>query len=92
MLEKLRQLASVQGYVHLMYNLLEMLGKVTEFMLRLGSAACGNSQRLVIPVRTLNPLMRMRVYRYKWTSWDLSSTGRTPLLNSARHPSPWSPF
>ncbi len=59
MLAKLRQLECAQGFVHLMYNLLEMLGKVMEFMLPSGSAVCGNSQRL-LPVRTLNPLMQMR--------------------------------
>ena len=37
MLEKLRQLECAQGFVHLMYNLLEMLGKVMEFMLLSGS-------------------------------------------------------
>jgi hypothetical protein len=57
---KLRQLECTQGFVHLMYNLLEMLGKVMEFMLASGSAVCGNGQRL-LPVRALNPLMRTSV-------------------------------
>lgn len=91
MLAKLRELECAQGFVHLMYNLLEMLGKVMEFMLPSGSTVCGNGQRL-LPVRALNPLMRTRAYRRRWTSWDLSRTGRTRYLNPARHPSPWSPF
>lgn len=91
MLAKMRQLECAQGFVHLMYNLLEMLGKVMEFMLPSGSAVCGNGQRL-FPVRALNSLMLMRAYRRRWTSSDLSRTGRTRHLNPARHPSPWSPF
>ncbi|MCI0427524.1 MAG: hypothetical protein L0Z46_05875 [Nitrospiraceae bacterium] len=91
MLAKLRQLECAQGFVHLMYNLLEMLGKVMEFMLPSGSAVYGNGQRL-LPVRALSPLMRMRAYRRRWTSWDLSCTGRTRHINPAWHPSPWSPF
>ena len=66
MLEKLRQLECAQGFVHLMYNRLEMLGKVMEFMLPSGSAVCRNGQRL-FPVRALNPLKRMRAYRRRWT-------------------------
>ena len=62
MLAKLRQLECAQGFVHFMYNLLEMLGKVMEFMLPSESAVCGNGQRL-LPVRALNPLMRMRADR-----------------------------
>jgi hypothetical protein len=91
MLEKLRQLECAQGFVHLMYNLLELLGKVMEFMLPSGSAVCRNGQRL-LPVRALNPLKRMRAYRSRRTSWSLSRTGRTRHLNPARHPSPWSTF
>ena len=91
MLAKLRQLECIQGFVHLMYNLVEMLGKVMEFMLPSGSAVCGNGQRL-LPVRALNPLMRMRAYRRRWILWDLSRTGRTHFLNPAMHPFPWSPF
>jgi hypothetical protein len=91
MLEKMRQLECAQGFVHLMYNLLEMLGKVMEFMLPSGSAVCENGQRL-FPVRALNSLMLMRAYRRRWTLSDLSRTGRTRHLNPARHPSPWSPF
>ena len=87
MLAKLRQLECAQGFVHLMRNLLELLGEVTEFMLPSGSTVCGNGQRL-LPVRALNPFMRTRVYRRRWTSWDLSRTGRTRYLNPARHPSP----
>jgi len=91
MLAKLMQIECAQGFVHLMYNLWEMLGKVMEFMLSSESAGCGEGQRL-LPVRALNPLMRMRAYRRRWTSWDLSRTGRTRHLNPARCPSPWSPF
>jgi len=91
MLAKLRQLECAQGFVHLMYNLLEMLGKAMEFMLPLGSAVCGNGRRL-LPVRTLNPLMQMNAYRRRWISWDLSRTGHTRHLNPARHPSLWSPY
>ena len=91
MLAKLRQLECAQGFVLLMYNFLEMLGKVMEFMLPPGSAVYGNSLRL-LPVRALNPLMRMRVYRRRRSSWDLSRTGRTRHLNPARRPFPWSPF
>ncbi len=67
MLAKLRQLECAQGFVHLMYNLVEMLDKVMEFMLPPGSAVCGNGQRL-LRVRALNPLMRMRGYRRIWPS------------------------
>ncbi len=92
MLAKLRQLVEcVQGFVHLMYNFLEMLGEVKEIMLPSKSAVYGNSQRL-LPVRMLNPLMRMSVYRRRWTSWDLNRTGHTRHLNPAKHPSPWSPY
>jgi hypothetical protein len=88
---KLRQLECAQGFVHLMYNLLEMLDKVMEFILPSGRAVCGNSQEL-LPVRTLNPLIRMRPYRRRRTSWDLSRTGQTSHLNLARHPFPSSPY
>ena len=91
MLAKLRQLEHAQGFVHLIYNLLEMLGKAMESMLPSRSAVYGNGPRL-LPVRALNPLMRMRVYRRRGTPKDLSSTGRTRHLNPARQPSPWSPF
>src|SRR6202795_5050021 len=91
MLAKLTQIECAQGFVHLMYNLLEMSGKVMEFMLPSGSATCRDGQRL-LPVRALNPLKRMRAYRRRWTSWDLSRTGRTRHLNPARCPAPWSPF
>ena len=92
MLAKLRQLVEcVQGFVHLMYNFLEMLGEVIEIMLPSKSVVYGNGQRL-LPVRMLTPLMRMRVYRRRWTSWDLSRTGHTRHLNPAKHPSPWSPY
>jgi hypothetical protein len=91
MLAKLQQLECAQGFVHLMYNFLKLLGKAMEFMLPSASAVCGNGQRL-LPVRALNPLMRMRENRGRWTSWDLSCTGRTRHLNPARHPFPWSPF
>jgi len=87
MLAKLMQVECAQGFVHFMYNRLEMLGKVTEFMLPSGSAGCGDGQRL-LPVRALNSLMRMRAYRRRWTSWDLSRTGRTRHLNPAKVPIP----
>jgi hypothetical protein len=90
MLAKLRQLVEcVQGFVHLMYNFLEMLGEVIEIMLPSRGAICGNSQRL-LPVRMMNPLLQMKAYRGRWTSWDLSRTGHTRHLNPARRPSPWS--
>ena len=92
MLAKLRQLVEcVQGFIHLMYNLIEMLGKVMEIMLPSRSAVCGNNQRL-LPVRTPNPLMLMRGYRHQWSSWDLSRAGHTRHLNPAKHPFPWSPY
>lgn len=91
MLAKLRQLECAQGFVHLMYNLVEMLGKVVEFMLPSESVVCGNSRQL-LPVRAQNPLMQVRVQRHRWTSWDLSRTGRTRRLDPARHPFPWSPY
>ena len=45
MLVKLRQLECAQGFVHLIRNLLETLGKVMKFILPSGSAVYGNSQR-----------------------------------------------
>jgi hypothetical protein len=91
MLVKLRQLECVQGFVHLMDNLLEVLGKVMEFILPSGRAVCGNSQEL-LPVRILNPLIQMRPYRRRWTLWDLSSIEQPRHLNPARHPSPSSQY
>jgi hypothetical protein len=91
MLVKLRQLECVQGFVQLMDKLLEVLGKVMEFILPSERAVCGNSQEL-LPVRILNPLIRMRPYRRRWTLWDLSSLGQPRHLNPARHPSPLSPY
>ena len=90
MLAKLRQLESAQGFVHLMYDFLEMLGKVMEFMLPPGSAVCGNGQQL-FPVRALSPLKRMSVHRRRWTSRAPSRTGCARYLNLARNPSPWTP-
>src|SRR5437773_12512845 len=91
MLAKLRQLECAQGFAHLMYNLLEMLGKAMEFMLPSGSAVwCGDGQRRP-PIRALNPLMRMREHRGRWISWDLPCTGPTRHLNPASHPSLWTP-
>ena len=87
MLAKLRQLERAQGFIYCMCNLSEMLGKVTEFVLPSGNAVCGNSQRL-LPVRALNPLIRMRLDRRRWASRVLSRSGRTWHLNPARHPSP----
>jgi len=83
MLAKLTQIECAQGFVHLMYNLLEMSGKVMEFMLPSGSATCRDGQRL-LPVRALNPLKRVRAYRRRWTSWDLSRTGRTQSSQSSK--------
>ncbi len=83
MLAKLTQIECAQGFVHLMYNLLEMSGKVMEFMLPSGSATCRDGQRL-LPVRALNPLKRMSAYRRRWTSWDLSRTGRTQSSQSSK--------
>lgn len=91
MLAKLGKLECAQGFVHLMYNLLELLGKVMEFMLPSGSAVYGNSQRL-LPVRILNPFMQVRRDRRSGTSWNLSSTGRTRQHNPARRSSPWGQF
>src|SRR5438046_2424032 len=92
MLAKLRQLECAQGFAQIMYNLLEMLGKAMEFMLPSGSAVwCGDGQRRP-PICALNPLMRMREHRGRWTSWDLPCTGRSRHLNTARHPSLSSPL
>src|SRR5207237_8153071 len=86
MLAKLRQLECAQGFAHLMYNLLEMLGKAMEFMLTSGSAVwCGDGQRRP-PICALNPLMRMRAHRGRSTSWDLPWTRRTRHLSPAQIP------
>jgi hypothetical protein len=89
MLAKLRQLECAQGFVHLMYDFLEMLGKVMEFMLPPGSAVCGNGQQL-FPVRARSPLMRMSAHQRRWTSQDLSRTGSARDLNPAKNSSLWS--
>jgi hypothetical protein len=91
MLANSRQLDCAQGLVRLMLHLLEMVDKVTEFLSPSGRADFGNGQRL-LPVRALNPLMRMGVYRRSWTPWDLSRAEGTRSLTPARRPSPWSPF
>jgi hypothetical protein len=91
MLAKSRQFKCAQGFVHLLFYLLAMVGKVMEFMPPSGRAVYGNGQEL-LPVRALSPLMRMRVYRRRWTSWDLSRTVGTRHLTPARRPSPWSSF
>ena len=91
MLAKLRQLEWAQGFVLLMYNFLEKLGKVMEFVLLFGSAVYGNSLHL-LPVRALNPPIRVRGYQRRGTSRDLSGRGRARHLNPARRPSLWSPF
>jgi len=91
MLAKLRQFESTQGFIHLMYKFLEMLGKFMELMLPSRGTVYGDSERLV-PVRTQNSLMRMRVYRRQGISVDLSRLGRTKHPNPARHPFPWSPY
>ena len=91
MLAKLRKLECTQGFVHLMYKFLVMLGKFMELMLPSGGAVGGGSERMV-PVRTGGSLMRMRMYRRQGISVDLSRSGRTRHLNPARHPFPWSPY
>jgi hypothetical protein len=91
MLAKLRQLECAQGFVHLMYKFLEMLGKFTELMLPSGGTVYGDSEQLV-PIRTQNSLRQMRVCRRRGTLVDLSRSGRTRHLNPARHPFPWSPY
>ena len=87
MLAKLRQLECVQGFVHLMYSLLEILGKFIELMLPSRNVASDNGQQL-LPVRAMNPLMQMRAYRGRRISMDLSRTGRTRYLNPSSRPSP----
>ena len=87
MLAKLRQLEWAQGFVHLMYNLLEQLDRVIEFMLPSNSIACRNGQQL-LPVRAMTPLMQMRAYQRRWTSRGFSRTGRTRYLNPPNRPSP----
>ena len=91
MLAKLSQLECAQGFIHLMYNLVEMLGQVMEFMIPSRGAVWGNSRQL-LPVRTQSPLMQMRAYRRRWISRDISSTERTSHLNPARRPLPWSSY
>jgi hypothetical protein len=91
MLAKLRKSECAQGFVHLMYKFLEMLGKFMELMLPSGGTVCRGSERMV-PVRTQDSLTRMREYRRQGTSVDLSRSGRTRHLNPARHPFPWSPY
>lgn len=91
MLVKLRQSEWAQGFVLLMYNLLELLGQVMEFLLPTGGAMGGNGLRL-LPVRARHPLMQMRRGQRRGASWDSSRTERTLSLNSARSASPWSPF
>ena len=91
MLAKLSQLECAQGFIHLMYNLVEMLGQVMEFMIPSRGAVWGNSRQL-LPVRTQSPLMQMRAYRRRWISRDISSTERTSHLNPARRPFPWSSY
>ncbi len=90
-LVKLRQLDYAQGAVHLMNNFLETLGKIMEFLLPSRSAISGNGQQL-IPVHAQSDLMHMRAFRRRWTSRDLSHTGRTRHLNPSNRPSTWSPF
>ena len=83
MLAKLRQSEGAQGFIYFMYNLLEMLGKVMEFMLPSESAVHGNSQRL-LPVHALNPLIRMRVDRRRWASRDLIALRTYPSSQSSK--------
>lgn len=91
MLAKLGQLDCAEGFVHLMYTFLEMLDKIMEFMLPSGNEVYGNGLGL-LPVRSLNSLMRVRGYRRSGASWNLSRTGRTRQLNPARYSSPWGQF
>ncbi len=83
MLVKLRQLECVRGFKYFMYSLLEMLGKVMEFMWPSRSADWENSQQL-LPVRALNlPLGRLP-YRRRRATWELSRTGHAHHLNPAQ--------
>lgn len=59
MLVKLTQIECGQGFVLLMYNFLEMLGKFMKFLLPSDNAVQGDSLRLFL-VRALDPLNRMR--------------------------------
>ena len=91
MLVELGQLECAQGFVHLMNNFLETLGKIMEFLLPSRSAISGSGQQL-IPVHAQSNLMQQRALRRRWTSRDLSHTGRTCHLNPSNRPFPWSPF
>jgi len=91
MLANLRQLQRRTGFVLFMYKVLEMLGKVATIMLPLENALHGYGLRPV-PLRALNPLMRMRGSQRRWNSRDLPRIGRTRHLNPAKRPSSWSPF
>ena len=91
MLVKLRQLECVIGFIYFMYSLLEMFGKVMEFMWPSRSAVWGNSQQL-LPVRALNLPLRRVPYRRRRASWELSRTRHTKHLNPAQPPFPSSPY
>jgi hypothetical protein len=91
MLKKLGFLECAQRFIHLMYDFLEIFGKVMAFMLPPGSVVGGNGQQL-FPVRALSPFMRMNAYRRRWISKDLTCTGCAPHLKPTRHLSRWSPF
>ncbi len=91
MLAKFMQLKCAQGFLYFMYNLLEMLGKVMEFMWPSRSAVWGNSQQLV-PVRALNPPLRRISHRRQGATWEPSRTGHTRHLNPAKPPFPSNPY
>jgi hypothetical protein len=87
MLAILRQLVEcVQEFLNLMYNFFEMLGKLMETMVPSKGAVYGNSLQ-VLPIRTLDPLMRMRARPTRMDLEQLSRARHTHHLNPASHPS-----
>ena len=88
---KLRQFECGLGFVHLMYNFLEIVRKFIEFMLPSRSIAWGNGQQL-LPVRAQSPLMQVRPRRGRWNSMDPSRTGCPRYLNSSSRTSLRIPF
>jgi hypothetical protein len=88
MLAKLLQIKCAQGFVHLMYDFLEMLGRIMKFMLP--SSACGNGQRL-LPVYAV-PSRPDESVSMQMGFVGFVRTGRTRHLNPARHLFPWSPL
>ena len=90
-LAKLRQLECAQGFIYFMYNLLEMLGKVMEFIWPSRSAVWGDSPQL-LPVRAPNPLIQRSLYQRRWASQEVSRIAHTHHLNPARPAFPSSPY